>query len=108
MKNQLLAIEALGRVEPEARPQLRLIANRVNDDYLGSLQDAAAKLGVDVALLVDVDDVVLVDEYRSSRALVATRDQRAIRFDRAGGIGRRDTDDRGEIWWVPLKRSSMG
>ena len=29
-------------------------------------------LGVDVALLIDVDDGVLVDEYRSSRALVAT------------------------------------
>ena len=72
MKNQLLAIEALGRVEHETRPQLRLIANRVNDEYLRALQDLAASLGVDVVVLIDVDDVVLVDEYRSSRALLAT------------------------------------
>jgi glycosyltransferase involved in cell wall biosynthesis len=72
MKNQLLAVEALGRIERDLRPQLRLIANRVNDDYLRLIQDAAAELSVDVALLIGVDDAVLVDEYRSARALVAT------------------------------------
>jgi glycosyltransferase involved in cell wall biosynthesis len=72
MKNQLLAIEALGRVERDARPQLRLIANRKNDDYLRAIQVVAADLGVDVAVLIDVDDALLVDEYRSARALVAT------------------------------------
>jgi glycosyltransferase involved in cell wall biosynthesis len=72
MKNQLLAVEALGRTDREVRPQLRLIANRVNDDYVRAVQDAAAELGVDVALLIDVDDAVLVDEYRSARALLAT------------------------------------
>jgi glycosyltransferase involved in cell wall biosynthesis len=72
MKNQLLAVEALGRTARDARPQLRLVANRVNDDYARVIQERAASLGVDVALLVDVDDAVLIDEYRSALALVAT------------------------------------
>jgi glycosyltransferase involved in cell wall biosynthesis len=72
MKNQMLAIDALGLLPQERRPRLCLVANRLQDDYLAALRSRAHTLGVELEVLIDISDCELVDIYRTSKALVAT------------------------------------
>lgn len=72
MKNQLLAVEALGLMPADDRPELRLVFNRGSDDYRDLLERRARDLGVTVVLRESIDDEELAREYCSVRALLAT------------------------------------